>query len=152
MTDRTRPAAVNGWLYLVNDDLGGATQRVPETLTDADLDFHEARGWRPIDPPGEDAAPFVPQRVDVEPGQEFVELVHPETQHRHPFPNNPEALAGAAEVGWVVPNRDGSVPKPAAAKRRAATATAAIEDPPAAPAGEDSSSEQAERSATDQEE
>jgi hypothetical protein len=89
----------------------------------------------------------VPAPAEAEPdGSAWVTLVHPDLPDaRHDFPNNPDALAGAAEAGWIEPNKDGSVPAPATAKRRAAAATAAVE-PPAAPAGSDS--EQAESSAT----
>jgi hypothetical protein len=134
----------DGWLYLENEETGG-TSRIPDD--DAVRVWHEARGWRVVEPPA--PAPFVPVPAEAEPdGSAWVTLVHPDLPDaRHDFPNNPDALAGAAEAGWVEPNRDGSVPKPATAKRRAAAAVAAIEEPPAAPAA-GSDSEQAESSAT----
>jgi hypothetical protein len=144
------------WLTLQHEETQGL-QRVAATLTDGDLEFYKARGWHLVDAP-DDSAPFVPQRVDVEPGEEFVELVHPETQHRHQFPNNRDALAGAYETGWVQPNKDGSIPTPATARRRAAAADraearpATDESPDADTAAENDQERPTDSAATDQEE
>lgn len=139
---------MSGWLYLEHEETGGAS-RIPDD--DAVRVWHEARGWRVVDPPAE--APFVPARPDGDAvaAEPWVTLVHPDLPDaRHDWPNNPDALAGAAEAGWVMPNKDGSVPKPATARRRAQAAVAAIEEPPGEPAGQETG-EQADTSATDQE-
>jgi hypothetical protein len=104
----------DGWLHLENEETGG-TSRIPDD--DAVRVWHEARGWRVVEPPA--PAPFVPVPAEAEPdGSAWVTLVHPDLPDaRHDFPNNPDALAGAAEAGWVEPNKDGSVPSPATAKR-----------------------------------
>jgi hypothetical protein len=136
----------DGWVYLEHSETGGKTSVPddPEVLR-----AQEARGWVRVDPP--EPVPFVPAKVNEDPdavAAQWVTLVHPDLDARHDFPNNPDALAGAAEAGWVEPNRDGSVPKPATAKRRAAAAVAAVEEPPAAGPAAGSDSEQAESSAT----
>lgn len=137
---------MSDWLYLEHEETGG-TSRIPDD--DAVRVWHEARGWRVVAAP--EPVPFVPAKVDDDGDPEasaWVTLVHPDLPAaRHDFPNNPAALAGAADAGWVAPNKDGSVPAPATAKRRAAAAVAAVEEPPAAPAA-GSDSEQAESSAT----
>jgi hypothetical protein len=136
---------MTGWIDLENEQTGGTT-RIPDDP--AVLAAHEGRGWRRVEVP--EPGPFVPAKVNVDPADVeagWVELVHPDLPDaRHSFPNNPDALAGAAEAGWVPANKDGSVPKPATARRRAADALAAVEEPPAVAAGSDS--EQAESSAT----
>jgi hypothetical protein len=107
----------DGWLYLENEQTGGTT-RIPDDP--AVRVWHEARGWQVTDAPDE-SAPSVPSAPQIHPEDEdapFVELVHPETEARHLFPNNPDALQGASEAGWVAPNKDGSIPK--RAKRAAA--------------------------------
>lgn len=110
----------DGWLYVEHEETGGKS-RIPDD--DAVRVWNEARGWRVVDPP--DDSVFVPARPPESDGEAppaFVELVHPEIDARHDFPNNPDALRGAYEAGWVEPNKDGSIPKPATAKRRAKAA------------------------------
>jgi hypothetical protein len=107
------------------------------------LAAHEGRGWRVVEVP--EPGPFVPDKVNVNPGDveaAWVELVHPVTGARHQFPNNPDAVAGANEAGWVAPNRDGSIPK--TAMRKAAREQGVdVDDLPAsqADAGDDAPEE-----------
>ena len=116
------------WLYLENDDIKGST-RIPD---DPQLrEYHEARGWKVVDPP--DEGPFVPTGPQIHPEDteaEWVELVHPETEARHLFPNNEGALQAASEAGWMEPNKDGSIPK--RAKRAPASDTKTSAAPKAA--------------------
>lgn len=151
----------SGWLDLENETTGGTT-RIPDDP--AVLAAHEGRGWRVVEAP--EAGPFVPAKVNVNPrdaGAAWVELVHPVTGGRHQWPNNPDALTGAAEAGWVAPNRDGSIPKTAmrkaareqgidvgdlpAAQADDAADEAAPEEPAGGTAGEESD-QPAESSAT----
>jgi hypothetical protein len=123
-----------GWLDLENEDTGGTT-RIPDDP--AVLAAHEGRGWRVVEVP--DPGPFVPDKVNVDPGDveaAWVELVHPVTGARHQFPNNPDAITGAGEAGWVTPNRDGSIPK-TAIRRAAREQGVDVEDLPAAQADAD---------------
>lgn len=118
------------WVDLRNDGTGGTT-RLPDD--ESVVTWYEARGWSRYDPPA--AAPFVPASGEAAsgvPGDRagFVELVHPDLDATHEFPNNPEALAGAAEAGWVEANRDGSTPAPATARARARKAAEAVTPSP----------------------
>lgn len=151
-----------GWLYLEHDETGGS-QRIPDDP--AVLASQEARGWRLADEPAQPVG--LPPKVKIDPGAapvEWVELVHPVIGARHDFPNNPAAVAGAAEAGWVIPNKDGSVPK-RALTRAAREVGVDVDDLPAAPDGQDAVTEEpagdtagaepnepAESSATDQKE
>ena len=143
----------DGWLHVTNDDLDMAEPvMIPD---DPDVRAtYEGRGWRVVDPP--EATPFTPAKVNIEPGSvppEWVELVHPDTDARHDFPNNPDALAGATERGWVEPNKDGTVPKPATVKRRAKAAEQATEESPDSDtAAGESTDRPADSSATSEEE
>lgn len=108
------------WLYVENPDLGGDPVRIHNS---PDVVEHfAARGWQPVDAPDE-TTPTVAKAVDVPEGGEWIELVHPDLDARHLFPNHPDALAGAAEAGWVEPNKDGSTPSPRTAKARAKART-----------------------------
>lgn len=123
-------AVADGWVYLEHVETGG-TQRVPDDP--AVLAAQEARGWRVADgPAGEAPARPVPAAGEGE----WVELVHPLTGARHQFPNNPVALAGAGEAGWVAPNKDGSVPKRAAAKAARDAGIDSDDDATEEPAGD----------------
>jgi hypothetical protein len=92
--------------------------------------------------------PVRPAPTDGDPdASAWVTLVHPDLPDaRHDFPNNPDALAGAALAGWVRAEQgrlrpgagDGEAPR---RRRRGGR-----EEPPAVAAGSDS--EQAESSAT----
>jgi hypothetical protein len=121
------------WVDLRHDDTEGTT-RVPDD--ESVLTWYEARGWTRYDPPA--PAPFVPAGDNAAasgvPGDRagFVELVHPDLDASHEFPNDPEALAGAALSGWVEANRDGSTPAPATARARARKAAEAVTPSPAA--------------------
>jgi hypothetical protein len=151
------------WLHLEHEETGGTSQ-IPND--DAVRTWHEARGWRVVDPP--EQVPFIPTPTDQDGEQAaWATLVHPDLDASHDFPNNPDALAGAAQAGWVEPNKDGSVPAPATARRRAKKAVAdvgadlrddagtwdaAIESARTTGGAAGDSSEQAESSATDQKE
>jgi hypothetical protein len=152
-----------GWLDLENEQTGGTT-RIPNDP--AVLAAHEGRGWRVVEVP--DPGPFVPDKVNVNPGDvaaAWVELVHPVTGARHQFPNNPDAVAGANEAGWVAPNRDGSIPKTAMRKAareqgvdvddlpasQADTGDDAPEEPPGGTAGEESDQPAGDSTATNEE-
>lgn len=64
------------------------------------VERYEALGWSVYTP--EESAPFHPTHAPAgEPVPEFVELANAETGARHQFPNNAEAIQGAAESGWV---------------------------------------------------
>jgi hypothetical protein len=135
----------DGWLYVENDETGG-TAWIPDD--DGVRAWNEARGWRVVAPPED--VPFVPPKVNIDPDEvepEFVELVHPETQARHQWPNNPAALAGAADAGWVTPNKDGSVPK-----RAKASAAKSSDSDGKSLAAEKSNDRPAEGAATNQKE
>jgi hypothetical protein len=139
---------MSGWLRLQHE----GTEGVAEFPDDPGVrEFYEARGWSVVDEP---VAPAVTVDPDA---PEWVELVHPLTGARHEYPNNPDALAGARDAGWVEPKRDGDVP--ARARRRAAKdAGVPVEDlPDVQPATEESggdtaAGDEAESSATDTEE
>lgn len=132
MTD-ANDAVPTGWLYLEHEETGGRAS-IPNDP--AVLTAQQARGWRLADPP-DTSGPFIPAKVNVHPEDleaQWVEFVHPVTGARHQWPNNPDALQGAAEAGWVIPNRDGSIPKRALTKA-AREQGVAVDDLPAA-AGE----------------
>lgn len=94
------------WLDLVNDETGGR-QRIPDD--DTVLLVQQSKGWR-IEDPDEDAAraPYVPPRDadgDGDPDA-WVALVHPglPPTASNVVPNRPEALQGAFEAGWRLPD------------------------------------------------
>jgi hypothetical protein len=109
------------WIYLENAETGGTTTVADEPGV---LDFYESRGWKKAKEP--EPVPFVPPKGDAPPADdEWVELTHSETGAVHPFPNNPEALEGAYDAGWKLPEAE----KPAkAAKKTASAAPATNED------------------------
>jgi hypothetical protein len=87
------------WLYFTHPATGGAFEAQDE---DGVRERYEALGWRLTDKPED--VPFVPVKLDKPASeQEWVTLYHPEIRATHVYPNNPEALAGAAEAGWVIP-------------------------------------------------
>jgi len=108
------------WIYLKHQDHGGTTRVSDEPGV---LEWHEAHGWKKTDEPA--PTPFVPPKGDLPPADdEWVELTHPATGGVHQFPNNPEALEGAYEVGWEL-----SKPKkPAKAVKKTASAEPATDD------------------------
>lgn len=131
------------WIDLRHPETEGTT-RAPDDP--GVIAWHEARGWERYDPePASPAVPAGPQIDPAEVGAEWVELVHPETEARHQFPNNRDALQGAVDAGWVEPNKDGSIPK--RAKRAAEKAQSTAAD--ATPATEQSTDRPADRAATD---
>lgn len=86
------------WINLKLESTGGTT-RVPDEP--GVRERYEAHGWVEYTP--EPEKPFHPAHSpEGEPAPEFVELGNAETGARHLFPNNPEAIAGAAEQGWVL--------------------------------------------------
>lgn len=93
------------WLDLVHDETGGR-QRIPDD--DTALLVQQSKGWR-IEDPDEDAAraPYVPPRdVDGDGDPDaWVALVHPDLPTgSNVVPNRPEALQGAFEAGWRLPD------------------------------------------------
>jgi len=98
-----------GWIHLEHDDTGGVT-RIPNR---ADvLAFHEARGWRVVDPP--EQVPFVPAKVDAdaEAPPAWVDLVHPDLPAAtNRVANNPGALQAALDAGWTYPDPPDDVVK-----------------------------------------
>lgn len=96
------------FVWIKNAETGGTTKIPDEPGV---LDWYAGRGWKPYDPPAE--KPFVPAHSPAgEPVPEFVTLHHAGIQASHEFPNNAEALAGAAESGWRVPAPPKPEPKP----------------------------------------
>jgi hypothetical protein len=87
------------WLHFENKATGGTTDVPDEPGV---KEWHEARGWTLGEKPEEPI--FVPQpgNADPEPST-WVQLYHPGVGATHDFPNNPEAIAGAMESGWVFP-------------------------------------------------
>lgn len=98
------------WITLRHEDTGGTT-RIPD---DPDvLVVHQSRGWSVAVEPDEDV------RTVVVPGEEWVELVHPDLPTAtHRVPNNAAAIAGALAGGWQYP---APAIEPAAPKRRKET-------------------------------
>jgi hypothetical protein len=149
------------FVHLAHDDLtDGAV--IPNDATV--LEAYRARGWRVVQAPDPDApvqpatseatARAAEQAREVAAaaraaapatdgtgyGDEegWVELVHPLDGHAEPararIPADDAAVAGYLEKGWVVPNRDGSVPAravKAAAKESAGDRPAAKSTGPA---------------------
>jgi hypothetical protein len=62
---------------------------------------YTARGWSEVDEPKPTQPDLQPK--GIEPIQDFVELYHPAVDASHDFPNNPGALEGARESGWIDP-------------------------------------------------
>jgi hypothetical protein len=120
-----------GWLDLENEETGGTT-RIPDDP--AVLAAHEGRGWRVVEVP--DPGPFVPDKVNVDPGDveaAWVELVHPVTGARHQFPNNPDALTGAARPGGWPRTVTAASRRPRCGRRRASKASTSTTCPPRRP-------------------
>lgn len=108
------------WIYLEHKDTGGTTMVADEPGV---LEWHEAHGWKQVDEP--EPVPFVPPKGDAAPvDDEWVELTHSDTGAVHPFPNNPDALEGAYDAGWKLPEP----PKPAKAAKKTASAEPATDD------------------------
>jgi hypothetical protein len=88
------------WIYFKNSETGGTTTVPDEPGV---REWHEAHGWVITDAPVE--RPFVPsadggQLVQL---SEWVTLYHPAVDAIHDYPNNPDAIAGAMQAGWVYP-------------------------------------------------
>jgi hypothetical protein len=90
------------WIYLTHPQIEGAVQWASDEP--GVVERQEALGWVRTDEPHE--RPFVPDGAPIEPDDEFVTLVNHETGASHPFPNNPDALAGAQDAGWSAPIPD----------------------------------------------
>jgi hypothetical protein len=106
-----------GFVYMTNPALGGASQEVSDL--DGVVERQEALGWVRADRPAPEA--FRPPSGDqAESPSEWIELWHPALDREHAFANNPAAIAGAAESGWIIrpapaaPTGDTSTPEPAA--------------------------------------
>ena len=91
------------------------------------LENHAARGWSEDIPQDEDV-PEQPQVDSTGAKVEWAELMHPDLNMIHKFPNNSAAIAGAKQRGWVeVPapepetpdSGEGSEPNPEPAKKTA---------------------------------
>jgi hypothetical protein len=109
-----------GWIYVKHEETGGATY-IPDE--DGVLEWYEGRGWKQVDEP--EVVPFIPPKGDAPPGDdEWVKLTHPATGGEHDFPNNPEALEGAYEMGWQLPKAE----KPAKAAKKTASPVPATDD------------------------
>ena len=83
-------------IYMENEAIGsGAIEFSDEPGV---VEWYRARGWKLVDRP--EPAPFIP-KPGMEPTDDgWVTLKHAETGATHDFPNNPDALAGAVDVGW----------------------------------------------------
>lgn len=140
------------FVFMEHPESGG-TARFPDD--DTVITSQEARGWRRADEPPE--GPFIPAKADVPPGDDgaWVDLIHPDLPlGRQRLPNNPEALAGAFDVGWRYPDppaeqvaehvktvRGGKGGRATKEQRRqaedqAAAAAAVTDEPPDIPTGE----------------
>ena len=103
---------MSDWVTLRHDETDGTT-RVPDH-PDV-IASHEARGWVLVDEAEPERAPFVPAPTDTAPGEEWVELVHPDLPTAvHRVPNDAGALQGAYDSGW-------RLPEPEKPKRNTAT-------------------------------
>jgi hypothetical protein len=103
-------------VYMEHPDTGGSASFPDEPGV---VDWYEGRGWVKAEEP--EPAPFVPPKGDAPPADdEWVELTHSDTGAVHPFPNNPDALEGAYDAGWKLPEP----PKPVKAKKSASVAPA----------------------------
>lgn len=83
-------------IYMENKDIESGPTEFPDS-PDV-VTWYEARGWFVVDAP--EPKPFIPTPGTAVEGVEWVSLKHSETGATHDFPNNPDALAGAADVGW----------------------------------------------------
>lgn len=141
-------ASEDGWLYLEHPETGGTT-RIPAYAPDV-LAVHESRGWRAVAPP-DTRTPFVPAKANDDPDAapaEWLTLVHPDIPGgTNTIPNNPDALLGAEQAGWRMPDPDADAVEEelrelhprggratdaerAAAEQRAAERAAASTEPP----------------------
>jgi hypothetical protein len=100
---------VTDWIELEHEETGGR-QKVPDS-PDV-LAVQASKGWHPVDENDEASRlPFVPAApIDTGDGREWVRLVHPDLPlGENIVPNNPDALAGAYEAGWRLPDPDPDV-------------------------------------------
>ena len=86
----------------------GGTTSVPDEP--GVLERYEALGWVRYTP--EPEKPFHPAHPNVPENTDWVEMYHPSLKTRHSFPNNPEAISGATETGWLVPKSQPAEPEP----------------------------------------
>lgn len=87
------------WLYFTHPATEGTTE-VPDE--DGVQEWHEARGWVLGEKPEELIFVPAPGNAEDTTASEWITLYHPETTAVHDFPNNPEAIAGAQESGWIL--------------------------------------------------
>lgn len=87
-----------GFVYMTHPGIEGASQEVNDDP--GAIARQEGAGWVITDRPVPGV--FVPAKGD-QPAADgaFVTLWHPKLKTTHQFPNNPEAIQGAGEVGWV---------------------------------------------------
>jgi len=78
-------------------------------------EFYEARGWVKVDAPA--PTPFVPPRGDAAADTQWVSLTHSVTGAVHDFPNHPDAIKGAADAGWLLPEAPEEEPPPKPSKK-----------------------------------
>lgn len=84
------------WIYLQHKETGGHMSVADEPGV---VEFYAARGWKVAAEPAPE--PFVPPKtVERQADADWVTLYHSGTGASHDFPNNPDALQGAYEVGW----------------------------------------------------
>lgn len=98
MSTVAEPVAVHPdgeWIDLVHADTGGRT-RIPNDATV--LDAHTAKGWAIA--PAEEPPAVVTAPAPL-PDEAWIEMVHPDFPGSQRLPNNPPALAGAREKGWI---------------------------------------------------
>jgi hypothetical protein len=86
------------FVYMVHKDTKGTTY-VPD-VEDV-IKSHEARGWKVADEPAQEV--FVPRTVEPD-ADGWVALVHPKTGGMQRIPDSEDALAGALEAGWELPD------------------------------------------------
>lgn len=112
------------FVYMTHPGLNGASQEVSDQP--GAVERQEALGWVRADRP---AAPeYLPPSGDpTEAPSEWIDLWHPALDRTHTFPNNPAAIAGAGDSGWIV--------RPAPADPTGDTSTLETAEP-AGPEGE----------------
>jgi len=106
-------------VYMEHPDTGGAAS-FPDEL--GVVEWYEGHGWKKADEP--EPVPFVPGGGAALADDEWVELTHSDTGAVHAFPNNPDALEGAYDAGWKLPEPS----KPAKAAKKSASVAPATDN------------------------
>jgi hypothetical protein len=87
-----------GFVYMTHPGIEGASQEVNDDP--GAIARQQGAGWVLADRPEPGA--FIPPKGDVpEADGDWVTLWHSKLKVTHQFPNNPLAIQGANEVGWV---------------------------------------------------